>query len=226
MIRSFFRAVAQLGDPSIQRIILVTAGGTLLLFLLLLGGVSVALAETTLFELAWLDTTVDLLGGVAAVAIAWLLFPGALVLVAGLFAESVVAAVERRHHPGLPPPRASSFVESAWNTLAFLAVTVALNLAALPLYLVPGVNLFVFPAINGYLLGREYFELVALRHLPPARMRDLRRTERLRLFVAGTIIAFLSLVPIVNLLVPVIATAFMAHVFHDLRRSLPPGRAA
>ena len=29
----------------------------------------------------------------------------------------------------------------------------------------PPINLFIFYGLNGYLLSREYFELVALRHL-------------------------------------------------------------
>ena len=101
-------------------------------------------------------------------------------------------------------------------------MTLGLNLLALPLYLlllfVPPFNLFVFYLLNGYLLGREYFELVAARRLDTAGVRRLRRAYRGRLLLAGAVIAFLLTVPIVNLVTPIIATGFMLHVFEGLRR--------
>jgi uncharacterized protein involved in cysteine biosynthesis len=81
----------------------------------------------------------------------------------------------------------------------------------------------LFYALNGYLLGREYFELVALRHLPAPAAAQLRRRHRVKLFWGGVTIAFLSSLPVVNLLVPVIATAFMVHVFEQLSKGMPKG---
>jgi len=101
-------------------------------------------------------------------------------------------------------------------------VTLALNLAALPLYLVlmfvPPLNLFVFYLLNGYLLGREYFELVAARRLDMAAVKRFRRTYRGRVLLAGVVIAFLLTLPIVNLVMPIMATGAMLHVFEGLRR--------
>ncbi len=82
----------------------------------------------------------------------------------------------------------------------------------------PPLNLFVFYGLNGYLLGREYFELVAARRFDMAGVRRLRRAYRGRLLLAGAVIAFLLTVPIVNLVTPVVATGFMLHVFERLRR--------
>jgi CysZ protein len=93
-----------------------------------------------------------------------------------------------------------------------------LNILALPLYFVPIINVFVFYLLNGYLLGREYFELVAARRFDAAGTRRLRRKFRGRVMLAGVVIAFLLTVPIVNLVTPVVATGFMLHVFERLRR--------
>ncbi len=79
-------------------------------------------------------------------------------------------------------------------------------------------NLFVFYLLNGYLLGREYFELVAARRFDAAGVRRLRRKYRGRVMLAGVVIAFLLTVPIVNLVTPIVATGFMLHVFERLRR--------
>jgi len=89
---------------------------------------------------------------------------------------------------------------------------------ALFLLLIPGVNLVAFYLGNGYLLGREYFELAAMRHLPPAEAKKLRQANRLTILLSGLIIAGLASVPILNLVTPLFATAFMVHVYKDLAR--------
>jgi uncharacterized protein involved in cysteine biosynthesis len=106
--------------------------------------------------------------------------------------------------------------------LAFAAMTVAINLLALPFYLLliflPPFNLILFYGVNGYLFGREYFEIVALRRQNPADAKRLRRRYRGRLFLAGILIAVMMTIPIVNLFAPIVATGFMVHVFEDLKR--------
>ena len=83
----------------------------------------------------------------------------------------------------------------------------------------PPLNLVLYYILNGYLVSREYFELVALRRMEPPAASHMRKINKGRLLFAGIIITFLLTIPIVNLLTPVIATAFMVHVFHSL-----PGR--
>jgi len=80
------------------------------------------------------------------------------------------------------------------------------------------VNVVGFYAINAYLLGREYFELVVLRHLAPVKARQLWRAHRLQLFVAGLLIAGLLTVPLLNLAAPLLAAAFMVHFTTPLWR--------
>ena len=75
----------------------------------------------------------------------------------------------------------------------------------------------MFYTLNGYLLGREYFELVAQRRLTAVEATALRRTRRARVFLAGAVIAFLFTVPLVNLITPIIATAFMLHIYEGMR---------
>ena len=103
--------------------------------------------------------------------------------------------------------------------LNFALVSIGLNLLALPIYfLLPVINLLVFYALNGYLLGRASFELVALRRLDESSVRALRRSYQGSIFLSGAMIAFLTTVPLANLAVPVVATAFMVHLFESLRR--------
>ena len=100
------------------------------------------------------------------------------------------------------------------NLLVFVFVVPILLITIVLIPLIP----FVFYALNGYLLGREYFEFAAVRRLEPPAGRALRKKFRTRIFLCGILIAVLMTVPFVNWLMPVIAAAYMVHVFEDLRK--------
>src|SRR6185295_11264139 len=100
-----------------------------------------ALAHVRVSSTGWVQTAFAWLGRAGALILAFLLFPAVVTAVQTTFlVEPVAAAVEARHYPALPPPRRAPFVEHAVAALRFLALAIALNLAALPLYLVPGIN--------------------------------------------------------------------------------------
>lgn len=216
MLTAFTRALAQMPEAPLRSVVLRSLLAAIVAFVSLAAAVWWLLFASDLIPLPWLDATVDWLGGVAVFVLAWFLFPSMVGIVAGLFLDPVADAVERRHYPTLPPARSQRLGEIVWIALRFFALVSGLNLLALPLYFVPVVNAVLYCGLNGYLLGREYFDLVALRRLPPDRARRFRRAEGMRLFFAGAIIAFLLTLPIINLAVPVFATAFMVHVFQRL----------
>ncbi|MEI8394882.1 MAG: EI24 domain-containing protein [Rhodospirillaceae bacterium] len=216
MIAALLRTLLQLSDPAIGRIIVASLLATTIGFITLAFGVSGLLTALHVTGIAWLDPVIDLLGGVAVLGLAWLLFPAVVPLISSFFLDDVVDAVERRYYPGLPRPRRQPILEIIMLSLRFLMISIGLNLLALPLYLIPGMNLIVFLGLNGYLLGRQYFEQVAYRFMEPSEMPVLRRRHRRRLLIAGVIICGMVAIPFVNLLAPVLATAFMAHIFHRL----------
>lgn len=163
------------------------------------------------------------LGGLAGVLIAsFLLFPAVMAVALSLFLDEAAGAVEARHYPDLPAARGQPMGEAAMDVLGLAAATVVATLVALPVYLalsfVPPLNVFVFYGLNGYLLGREYFEQVAVRRLPRAEVQALRRRYGGRIVLAGVVVALMLTIPVVNLLTPVVATAYMLHVFEGLRR--------
>ena len=110
-------------------------------------------------------------------------------------------------------------MQSIGVALRFFFVVLLVGLVALFLLLIPGVNLIAFYAGNGYLLGREYFELAAMRHVPQSEARALRKANRLTVFLGGVIIAGIASVPILNLITPLFATGFMVRVYKGLARS-------
>ena len=214
MLTALIRAILQLTEPAVRRVIWISILGTVAGIAGLSVGVSALLHLINLTGIPWLDWMVDVLGGAGAFALSFLLFPAIVPAVSSLFLDDVVVAVERRHYPGRASVTAQPTGEMILAALRFLVVTVALNLLVLPLYLVPGANLALFLALNGYLLGRQYYEQVAGRHLGLAGLIQLRRAHRPRLFLAGVVICGLTVIPLVNLLAPVLATAFMVHIFH------------
>ena len=139
-------------------------------------------------------------------------------LFTGLFLDAVAAGVEARHYPQLPPAQGASFVQNLQDTLNFLALLVVANIVALVVYAMVGPAApLLFWGMNGYLLGREYFQMVALRRLDRAAAKALRRKHRGQIWLAGILMALPLTVPVVNLVVPVLAAASFTHLFHRLR---------
>ena len=93
------------------------------------------------------------------------------------------------------------------------ALSLLVNLAVLASTLFTGVGFAAFFVLNGYLLGREYFELAAMRHQPVAEAKRLRKMRSGTIFVAGMFIAAFVSIPIVNLATPLFAMAFMVHMY-------------
>ncbi len=222
MISALARAFGQLPDPPFRRVIFRTFlwSVALSVALFLAASWGVTLIQAT--GIGWLDGAIEFLGATAAFVIAILLFPGLAVIVVGFFLEDIARAVEARYYPNLPEPRHQPLREAVWAATKLAAITVVLNLLILPVYLVPVINVFVFYGLNGYLLGREYFELAALRRTDDADARQMRRRHRTRVFIAGVVITFLLSIPFVNWFMPVIAAAFIVHEFERLRSRAGP----
>jgi CysZ protein len=120
--------------------------------------------------------------------------------------------VERTDYPADPPGKAMPAIPALWMSLKFLGVVILGNIVALLLLLVPGINIAAFFLVNGYLLGREFFEFAAMRHRPQADAKAMRRRNRGTVFLAGLVIAGLLAVPLLNLLTPLFAAAMMVHL--------------
>ena len=227
MFVAFFRAVGALSEPPMRRIVALSFALAVATFALLWLAVAAMLYHTAFFDSRLLNWLINLLGGLAVLGLTWLLFPAAVTLIMSFYLERVAAAVEAVDYPGRGPPRRQSVREIAAITLRLTLLTLLFNLLALPVYLlVPGINLFLFLALNGYLFGRGYFEVVALRRLDMGAARRVRSRFAGRIFLGGVVIAGLFALPLVNLVAPVIATAFMLHIFEALPRPVvdPFGR--
>ena len=171
----------------------------------------------------WVDGIVSGVGWLVVIFLAIILFPALSAMVMGLFLDDIADAVERKHYPADPPGRPVGVGTATGQALKLGLLILVVNIILAPVYLVflwfPVLSLALYYAVNGWLMNKEYFELVATRHTDAAGHRQLRRRRGTYLFLAGCVIAFLFSVPILNLVAPLIATAFMVHIHKNVEKS-------
>ncbi|PBB69401.1 cysteine biosynthesis protein CysZ [Mesorhizobium sp. WSM4312] len=213
-------AVLELLSPPFRAVFIKTLGLTVLALVALWFGLT-SLVEW--LALPWLQTLLPgmpswagWLGGIiAAIALAFgmaLLVAPVTAVIAGLFLDDVAEVVERTDYPRDPVGHAMPALRSLVLAIKFLGVVILGNIVALMLLLVPGINIAAFFIVNGYLLGREFFEFAAMRFRPEDEARALRRQYAGTVFLAGLVIAAFLAVPLLNLLTPLFAAAMMVHL--------------
>ena len=227
---AFSKALAQIRDPAFRRVLVLGVALTLGLLIMVYAGFLALLnawipEQTTLplfGEVTWVNdlvtgTSVILLLGLSVI----LMVPVASAFT-GLFLEDITDAVERVHYPDLPPVARAPWGDVIRDTLNFLGLLVLANTVALVLYLIfaPAAPL-IFWAVNGLLLGREYFQMVAMRRVGRTAAIAARKRHAATIWLAGTLMAMPLSIPILNLVIPILGVATFTHLYHALE---PRGR--
>ena len=225
ILRAFWLAVGQVADPRFRRVLIIGVG----LALVLLVGVSAGFVWfidwltgednwlPILGEVTWLD---DLFSWGAAFLLMFLsiflMIPVASAITS-MFLDNVADAVEAEHYPHLPPASHVPFGDALRDTGNFMGVLIGVNILALALYVffAPLAPL-IFWTVNGFLLGREYFTLAAIRRVGRAQAKRLRRRHMVTIWAAGVLMAIPLSVPVLNLIVPIMGAATFTHLFHQL----------
>jgi CysZ protein len=214
MFASAGRALGLVFDPAFARILVKALLLTLLLFasLILLGEYLLSFLPVLGSPLVndflkVLTPFLLLLGGVV-------LGPPVAALFASLFLDQLAGHIEAQDYPENAPPPAS-FPRTLRAGLRFAGLVLGANLVLIPVELgLPGVGEILSLLVNGWLLGREYFELTALRHLQLAEADHLRERNSGTIWASGTFIALASMIPGIDLIAPLFGTALMVHLFH------------
>jgi uncharacterized protein involved in cysteine biosynthesis len=165
--------------------------------------------------LAWL---LSIAAGLGIVVGSIMLMPAVTAIVGSFFADQIGQEVEREHYPADPPGRAVPLWLAIWEGLKTALFAVAIYLCAAPLLLFAGFGAVIFFLATAYILGREYFELAAMRLRPRAEAKALRRRNAAMVYIGGLFIAAFVSIPIVNLATPLFAMAFMVHLHKRLSR--------
>ncbi|MEM7643044.1 MAG: EI24 domain-containing protein [Pseudomonadota bacterium] len=227
MIAPILAAIGQIGHPAFRGVLLRGVGLSVALlaafsaFFVWLARWLVGPSVTIPWfgEITWLDDVTSFaLIPVMLVASVFLMVPVASAFT-GLFLDRIADAVEAEHYPALPPARRQGWGEMLRDSAGFLGLVIGVNLVALIAYLVLApFALFIFWAVNGFLLGREYAQLVAARRVPPDEAAAFRARHRGRIWATGILMAIPLSVPVLNLLVPVIGAAAFTHLYHQINR--------
>jgi CysZ protein len=217
MLTAAGQAFQQLFTPAFRAVLLKCVAFTIGLLAVLIIGIEWTFSHFVQWP-GWIEKTIEWLGGLALVVGSIFLIPPVSSLIAGLYVDDIAAEVESTTYPQDPPGKPVATLPAIGLALKFFVVVLAVNILAVFLLLIPGINLIAFYLGNGYLLGREYFELAAMRHMPPDEAKQLRRANRVTVLLCGLIIAAIASVPILNLITPLFATAFMVRIFKGLSR--------
>ncbi len=228
ILDAFFKALAQVGDPRFRHVLLKGLGLTIALLMGIYGlfytGLNLLVGPETNLPLLGTVTWVDDILSWGSLLIMMLLSTVLMVPVASaitsMFLEDVAQAVEDRHYPYLPQANSVPFMTALKDTFSFLGVLIVANALALILYLIftPAAP-FIFWALNGFLLGREYFTLVAARRIGMEAARKLRAKHAGTVWLAGGLMAVPLSVPLLNLIIPILGAATFTHIFHRVNMS-------
>lgn len=218
MISAAYKALGDLLSPEFRSVLFKALGLTLALFVGLFILTEILVAKLTTLSWPWAETLLAIGTGLAMLAAFFFLMTPVAAMFAGFFLDRVTELVEAKHYPrdrpGVPVPA----MQSIFAGIRFGILVLIVNLAVLPLVFT-GIGAIVLVVINAYLLSREYFEMIATRHMDAADARQLRKENTPAIFAAGLLPAILSLIPLANLAMPLFATSYFVHIFKQVRAS-------
>ena len=236
MLDAAAQALSQMLSPPFRSVLLKSIGLALILIVILgigldhvlswLAGSGEGWAENALgpnahLPLAVLNFVITIAAGLGIVVGSVFLMPAVTALVASFFVDDIALAVERSRYPGEPEGKALPLLRALIEGVTTALLAIAVYLVALPFLLFAGFGALIFFFCTAYILGREYFELAAMRFRPMAEARALRKRHAGTVFVAGLFIAAFVSIPVVNLATPLFGMAFMVHMHKRLSKAHP-----
>ena len=231
ILSDFLKSIAQFDDPKFRRVLWRGMGLTIVLLiaacLLVNFGInqllSSAWAANLIGDQSWLGALINIGGVLFTIALSiWLMVPVTSAIIA-LFLDEVAQAVEARHYPHLPKQTATKLQDQILVGIRFLGILLLANIGALILSMIlPLLAPFVFWATNGYRMGREYFQMAAMRRMPRAQAQELFQRHQGSIWTAGVLMAIPMSIPLVGLFIPILGAATFTHQFERLR-ALPSG---
>ena len=236
MLDAAVKALSQMISPPMRSILWRSIGLALVLITVLAIGLQRLLSWFATYGEVWLEgllgpgwhTSLEVLAWIVSIAAglgvvfgAVFLMPAITSLVASLFVDDFADHVEREHYPAERPGVALPFSQAIYEGVKTALLTILVYLIALPFVLLAGAGFLIFFLATAWLLGREYFELAAMRFRSPEEAKAMRRDNAATIFAAGLIIAAFVSIPIVNLATPIFGMAFMVHMHKRLSGPRP-----
>ena len=236
MIDAAIKAISQMLSPPLRSILWRSIGLALVLITVLAVGLQRLLSWLATSGEGWaegmlgpifhipleiLTWIISIAAGLGVVFGGIMLMPAISSLVASLFVDDVADHVEREYYPAEHPGVALPFGLAMREGVKAAGLTILVYLIALPFVFLAGAGFLIFFFATAWLLGREYFELAAMRFRSPAEAKAMRRDHAATVFTAGLVIAAFVSIPIVNLATPMFGMAFMVHMHKRMSGSRP-----
>jgi CysZ protein len=241
VLDAVIKSLAQMLSPSFRAVLVKSMGLALILIIVIGVALQRLLVGLAAFGESWAEGVLGTSAHTALMIASWVLsitasvgiiigsiflMPAVTALVGSFFVDDIALEVERRHYPdeplGIPLPASRALVEGARTAL----ISVIVYLLALPALLLAGAGVVIFFVATAYLLGREYFELAAMRYRSPLEAKAVRKKHQGEVFVAGLFIAAFVSIPIVSLATPLFAMALMVHLHKRTLPAFPEQRLA
>lgn len=236
MLDAAVKALSQMMSPPMRSILWRSIGLALVLIVVLAIGLQRLLSWFATYGEVWLEgllgpswhSSLEVLAWIISIAAGLgvvfgsvFLMPAITSLVASFFVDDVADVVEREYYPAERPGTALPFNQAIFEGIKTALVTILVYLVALPLVFVAGAGFLIFFLAAAWLLGREYFELAAMRFRSPGDAKAMRRDNAATIFTAGLFIAAFVSIPVVNLATPIFGMAFMVHMHKRLSGPRP-----
>ena len=219
MISAAFKALGDLLSKEFRSVLFKAIGMTLALFVAILVGVEVLLSHLSRIPWAWAETLAAIGTGLGLLVAFFFMMSPVIAIFAGLYLDGIAGRVEERHYSArIPQGTPLSGFRAVQTSLQFAVLVLVVNIAVLPLVFT-GIGAVALIVANAYLLSREFFEMIAMRHMAVDEARALRKENSPQVFAAGFVPALLSIIPVVNLAVPLFATSYFVHIFKQVRAS-------
>jgi len=210
-------------DPALFGMVAKALLLTILLFAVLLVGIEYALHFPPTLGSPGVNRVLEILAPVFLLTAFFVLGGPVAALFGSLYLDRIAEAVEKRWYASDPQAQGVSTRTGIGAGLRLAALVLLANTVLLPAdVLAPGFGEIATIVVNGFLLGREYFELAALRHISLKAADALRKRNGASVFGAGLILSLLTFVPVVNLFAPLFGAALMVHLYKRMARETPP----
>jgi CysZ protein len=236
MLDAAVKALSQILSPAMRSILWRSIGFALVLITVLAIGLQRLLSwlatngegwaeamlgpnfHSTLAVLSWV---ISIAAGLGVVLGGIFLMPAVTSAIAGFFVDDVGDLVEREYYPAEQPGVALPITLATIEGVKIALLTILVYLIALPFVLFAGAGFLIFFVATAWLLGKQYFELAAMRFRPPAEAKLMRRDNAATVFTAGALIAAFVSIPVVNLATPLFGMALMVHMHKRLSGPRP-----
>lgn len=223
MFSALVKSFEQLSDHRSLKALVYSALATVFILAITLSviyyGILALSPEQYGFEGWWvtaLEWLFNIISGAGMFFLAYFLFAPVMVGLSGLFAEQIIQHVEEKHYPNVETKRDDKTIwEDLWLTFKTVGFMVLINLILFPFYFIPIIGQIIYIGVNAYLIGKEYFYLVAITHMRQRDIRGLYEANQSRIYRGGILLAVLSLIPFVNLTIIVLGSSLMTHLFHQ-----------